>query len=268
MSVRHLAKQLACHWIDMGKIDALHCLTVILTNPDVEESAGFVRLRGTQLEAPASYRCIIDKYLVAVAQEILMLVQPTVQGLCLIASRRNYNPLCIALWERVKMYMVVPPSVAAVLRTGRADLQRFVCDVYGHLLRRSADPDRITKWIDDALVDWSCPVGSGFHRDLCLVCKAAEIQGVTVSKGASVAFWGEMGVMWTTADHILVALLLIFWKPQYRVRPAEHTPLSLARACQQPWIAPETLCSSTTQLPPNSSKSSQSAWDPSATPTE
>lgn len=247
-SVSENAALLAEHWIDNGRIAPISCFGMLLSNPVCVRKKTHVKLCDTPLDAPLEFEELLRRYLVAVAYETLTRVVPVIEGLCLVFAKRNHNQVASQLWQRVKMYMSMPLSFNLALRTGRADLQKFVTCVCGGLLRGTADPSRIDEWVESGITNWSCKPGTTFYGDLRLVCEAAEIQGLQVQSGASVAFWNNIGVLWTKADHILVFLLLIFWKPRYCIKVPTDLPLSLQRAAQQPWLRTIATCSSSTTM--------------------
>lgn len=240
MSIQKQAATLAEHWVDNGRISPMYCLSVVLENNSVHRGDGFFKLDGTSLEAPNEFEQVATHYMVAVAYEVLVRVEPSIVGLCLVSARRDHNNLCKQLWDRISMYITIPSDICSVLRVGRVDLQRFVCDVYGSLLRLTADPQRINDWVLAGIQKWDCAIGGKFHSDLNYVCKAAEVQGVQVKQSASLAFWDGHGVLWTKQDHILVFLLLVFWKPRYFDTPAHDAPQSIKDTCNVPWLIPLT----------------------------
>ena len=240
MSVQRQAAMLAEHWIDSNRISPMHCLSILLEDNSILQGNGFFKIDGTCMEAPNEFEYVAKNYMVAVTYEVLIRVEPPISGMCLVSARRNHNKLCSMLWERIYMYLTIPSDICSVLRVGRGDLQRFVCDVYGSLLRLTADPQRINNWVLAGIQKWDCSIGGKFHSDLNCVCKAAEIQSVQVKKNASLSFWDGHGVLWTKQDHILVFLLLVFWKPRYCVTPAHDAPQSIKDTCNAPWLIPLT----------------------------
>ena len=99
MSVQRQAATLAEHWVDNGRISPLHCLSVVLGNNSVRQGDGFFKLDGTCLEAPNEFEYVATNYMVAVAYEVLIRVEPPIAGLCLVSARRDHNKLCEQLWE-------------------------------------------------------------------------------------------------------------------------------------------------------------------------
>lgn len=236
MSVSEAGAQVARHWVSTNGMHPLSVLEAVLRQPAVVEVDGFLRLAGTPLEVPGEYSEVVKEHMVTVALQTLLLVEPLVAGVCLAASRRDHNPLCRALWGRIGQYCSMPAIVTGALRTQRGDLQRFVADAYGTLLRQTCDPARIDQWLEAATQPWECTVGSGFLAVVASAMRLGEIQYVRVWKGASMRLWGEHGVLMTRSDHVLLFLLVIFVCNGETAR--DGMPPPVREALRVSWLPP------------------------------
>jgi hypothetical protein len=220
------AEHVARHFVTTNGMHPLTVLELVLRGQPRVEIDGFVRLEGTPLEVPGEFAAVTATHMATIAWHVLLMVKPPIEGVCLLASRKDHNDLCRAVWRLVRQYCDMPPTLTAVMRTQRGDLQRFVADVYGKLLRSTCDCELLESWVDTAVATpWCCVVGGEFLALVSHVARVAEIEHVHVQGGASLRLWGEHGLLVAKSDHILLFLLLSFWEP------------GLAGVCPSKWPA-------------------------------
>jgi hypothetical protein len=213
VAISAMANDVAQHFVTNGLIP-LAALELVLQGHEPKLVDGFVRMGGTPLEVPGEFAEVTGEHMALVALNIMRLVKPPIEGVCLLASRRNHNSLCRGLWKVVSPYCEIPPALTGALRIQRGDLQRFVANVYGILLRKTCNPNQIETWINRATTTpWWCVVGGPFLKLVSRIAQVAEIQHIQVESGASLLLWGEHGLLITRSDRILLLLLLLFWDP-------------------------------------------------------